>query len=257
MNTKARKNSPERYLVYLILVATVFTLSLAISTIPPAQVSAHSGTVFNSGCGKATIDGKVGSAEWTHASSLTFPLVSFQGQDPFTGTLHVMNTQSYLYIGFTVNDDEYSSGGQYGDSVILIFDNEHSGTLFQLNHDALILAAVVPQFRDYYLYNVVYGSIQADINDGGTADGMGAASRVTTLNNFEEKHPLCSGDSHDFCIHPSDTVGFRLEYLDRDAGGTIEGTQLYPGPEVTSEADIVIGTCSVAENSIYLPLIKK
>jgi hypothetical protein len=73
------------------------------------------------------------------------------------------------------------------------------------------------------------------------------------LNHFELKHPLCSGDSRDFCLHPGDRVGFRLEYLDFVDEGIITGSYLYPGIEDTSLADIVVAECP----ALYLPLIKK
>jgi hypothetical protein len=68
---------------------------------------------------------------------------------------------------------------------------------------------------------------------------------------------LCSGDTLDFCLHPGETVGFRLKYFDVEANEVYAGPQLFPGTETTSEAAIVIGQCSAPDVFIYLPLIIK
>ena len=134
-------------------------------------------------------------------------------------------------------------------------DNDHSGTLFALGDDVLSISAGLPQFADNYIYAAT--SSQSDLLGGGTSDGAGTASRVGGLNHFELRHPLCSGDSLDFCIHPNDTVGFRLEYLDAEANGRFGSTQYFPGLTDTSEADIVIGPCDIPDFFIHLPLLMK
>jgi hypothetical protein len=88
-------------------------------------------------------------------------------------------------------------------------------------------------------------------------DGDGAASRVDNLNHFELRHPLCSGDVHDFCLHPGDMVGFRLEYLDAQADHTFGGSQFYPDHEANTVAGIMIGSCAVADYAVHLPLIRR
>jgi hypothetical protein len=179
---------------------------------------------------------------------------------PFTATLYVMNSGYDLYLGITINDDEFSTVGTWlpqGDGFRIDFDNDHSGSLFALGDDVLDIAAGSPQFGDAYIYNEATKSARSDVEGGGTADGAGSASRVGGLNHFELRHPLCSGDSLDFCLHPGDTVGFRLEYLDAQADGSFGGSQLYPGAGNTAEADIVIGQCSVATWFVYLPLTRK
>jgi hypothetical protein len=52
-------------------------------------------------------------------------------------------------------------------------------------------------------------------------------------------------------------VGFRLEYLDAEANGDFGGTSFFPGLTNTSEADIVIGDCSIADIITHLPVILK
>ena len=226
----------------------------------PISVSAHSGHVFGPACDAATIDGVVNAAEWSSASTQTFQMYSPGAADPFTATLHVMNSGHYLYLGITINDDEFSTVGTFlpqGDGFRIDFDHDHSGSLFALGDDVLDVSAGAPQFEDAYIYNAQTRSARSDVDGGGTSDGVGAASRVGGLNHFELRHPLCSGDSLDFCLHPATTVGFRLEYLDAQADGSFGSSQLFPGPSSTSEADIVIGQCSVADLLTYLPLIVK
>jgi len=172
--------------------------------------------------------------------------------------LYVMNGGHYLYLGITINDDEFSTYGTFlpqGDGFRIDFDNDHSGSLFVPGDDVLSISAGSPQFQDNFI--LVSASSDADVNGGGTYDGFGAASRVGNLNHFELRHPLCSGDILDFCLHPGDVVGFRLEYLDAEADGSFGSSQLYPGSGATSEADIVIGTCSIPDWFIYLPLVQK
>ncbi len=223
----------------------------------PTRVSAHSGDVY-SDCGIALIDGNVHPVEWSSASTQTFDMVRSGGGTPFTTTLYVMNSGSYLYMGITINDDEYTTTGEFlpqGDVFVINFDDDHSGNLYEVGNSVLAVSAGIPQFDDRYLVADI-GSNAADTSNGGTSNGIGASARVDTLNHFELKFPLCSGDSLDFCLDPSDTVGFRLRYLDaQPPDGNTESVQYYPGNLSTSEADILIGICTVSENIIYLPLV--
>lgn len=226
----------------------------------PEPVSAHSGDIFGPACGAATIDGQLDRGEWDQAATQTFQMLVSSGAPPFTATLHVMNSRNYLYLGLTLNDDEFSLTGQYlayGDTLRIDFDNDHSGALFALSDDMLDLHAGLPQFTDSYIVGEpTDSSSAADVAGGGTADGAGVASRVLQRNHFELKHPLCSGEPLDYCLQPGDTLGFRLEYLDAEADGSFGSAQFFPGSASVSEADIVIGQCA-AEATLYLPLIMK
>lgn len=259
MDIPTRMHTPAWVLIATILAIAAITVFVSSIKSPPTSVSAHSGNVFGPACGAATLDGVINAGEWSSASKQTFQMYSPGGEDPLTATLYVMNSGHYLYLGITVNDDEFSDYGQYlpdGDAFRIDFDNDHSGSLFALGDDVLSISAGSPQFGDRYIYNLPK-SAQLDVNGGGASDGIGAASRVGNLNHFELRHPLCSGDSLDFCLHPADTVGFRLEYLDAEADGSFGGNQFFPGSSSTSEADIVIGQCSASDIFIYLPLVQK
>lgn len=260
MNNTPWNGIPIRYVMSILLVIMAFTIQTPDLKYSSVEAAARSGGLFGPACGAAVPDGNVGSAEWSSASKQTFQMTSPNSAVPLTATLYVMNSGHYLYIGITINDDEFSASGTWlphGDGFRIDFDNDHSGALFALRDDALNINAGIPQFEDNYLYNVPNHSTTSDLNGGGTSDGFGAASRSGNLNHFELRHPLCSGDPLDFCLHPTDTVGFRLEYLDAQGDGSFGGSQFFPGPNDTSVAGIVIGQCSKPDLYIYLPLIKK
>ncbi len=246
-------------LPWLGLLGGMSVLGLFFLLIAPPSASAHVGAAFNSTCGRAVIDGNVHTAEWSGAAHQTVQMVS-SATTPFTVTIYVMNTHDTLYMGFTINDSEFNTSAQYlpeGDSFRIDFDNDHHGALEALNDDVLSLQAGLPQFNDNYIANTTYGSSESDDLGGGTVDGLGAASRVDSLNHFELRHPLCSGDSLDFCLHPADTVGFRLEYLDAQADNVFGGSHYYPGVTNTDETDIVIASCTQGDYTAFLPLIQK
>ncbi len=114
----------------------------------------------------------------------------------------------------------------------------------------------LPQFFDLFIDGIpVPSSAEEDVDNGGTIDGSSVASRVGNDNHFELAHPICSGDSLDFCLKPGDTVGFRLEYLDAEDNGDYGGSYFFPGTLDTSQADIVIGDCNIADLFTHLPVI--
>src|SRR4030042_2062005 len=84
----------------------------------PAAALSQAATV-NPGCGTATIDGRVGTAEWANAAEL--PLLEYlvdsstqgrpqiEGVGPSqaqTGTAYFMNDERYLYVGAILPDAE-------------------------------------------------------------------------------------------------------------------------------------------------------
>jgi hypothetical protein len=236
----------------VILVTSVVTW--VVLSFAPNSFLAQAADTYGPACGMATIDGIVNPVEWSGASTKTFQMINPNTQKVLEVTLRVKNDSNFLYLGLMINDDEFSTQAEFlprGDIFRIDFDNDHNGSLFAVGDDNLSISAGSPQFEDGY---IVGGTSAADdTSGGGTSDGIGAASRQSNLNHFELKHPLCSGDQRDFCLHPGDVVGFRLEYLDASASGTFDGSYFYPGPEVTSIADIIIADCSF----IYLPHVSK
>ena len=247
-------------LISVLLVILVFVFLTLVLENNTTSVLAHSGELFNAGCGMPTIDGSVSIIEWSNAATMTVQMTSSSSTPPFTTTLYIMNSANYLYMGITINDDEFSPIGEYlptGDVFVIIFDNDNSGSVHELGNNVVTLSAGIPTYADNYIYNLPQSS-QSDILGGGTLDGEGSTSRMNDLNHFEMKFPLCSGDTLDFCLDPTDVVGFRLEYLDAEGNGSFGGSQYFPDMSDTSEADIVIGACtSISDLFVYLPNISK
>ena len=260
MNTKG-KNSFIVILIGILIVMAGGALFIPGSQNTPSPASAHPNDTYGPACGAATVDGIVDPSEWISASVKTFQMVNAGGGQPFTTTLYVMNSGYYLYMGITINDDEFSTRGIYlpqGEMIRIDFDNDHGGVLFTLDDDLLYLFAGSPQFGDWFVLGIPDPSYPGlDTEYGGTADGLGTGSRVGELNHFELRHPLCSGDGKDFCLHPADIVGFRLEYMDAEADGSTGSAQFYPAFSDTAIADIVIGGCSAVDLFTYLPYLNK
>ena len=252
-------NSVTKTRVWL-LVLPVFMAIVLVSLImiAPQRASAVERETYGPACGKPIVDGQVQALEWQDAYSQTIQLHSGGVPEPFTATVRVMNTANNLYLGITINDDEFTFQAQYlprGDGFRIDFDNDNSLTLFTMDDDVLNANAGFPQFRDSYITGTPSPSTSAeDVHDGGTEDGDGAAWRYVDLNHFEIKHPLCSGDKKDFCLFPDDKVGFRLEYFDAKGDGSFGGSFLYPGSSATDQADIEISVCNIPDLYIYLPL---
>ena len=206
---------------------------------------AHVEAPFGPSFGVATIDGVVTSTEWGAAVERTVQTIN----PVFNVTLRVMNDATNLYLGITINDDEFSTSGKrvaLGDTFRIDFDDDHDGVLFEAGEDVLTVNARSPQFGDTFLSPTLDSPNRAASDEvgGGTTDGAGAATRLEGLNHFEISHPLCSGDARDFCVQAGDVVGFRLEYLDAEADGSFGGPALFPGNNV---ADIVIAASLIEE----------
>jgi hypothetical protein len=257
--------SKRKFLTSLILISVYACLILAAvnlsqKSLYPAQVSADSGGVFGPACGQAFIDGSIGEPGWASAASQTFGLSNPSSTTPtLTATLRIMNDMQFLYLGISVNDDEFTPMGDFlpqGDAFLFYFDNDHSGVLFEPDDDVLSANAGSPQFLDKYIVGMpVPTSNQPDTEGGGTTDGAAAAGRIGNLNHFEMKHDLCSGDSLDFCLQPGDIVGFQLTYLDAESNGSFGGVHFFPGSSDTDTADIVIGDCTIPDLIVFLPVV--
>ena len=257
---ETRKDRRVRLPARAFPVVVVFAALASVPVQPAAQASAHAGDLFGPACGAATIDGRLSAGEWSGASRRTFQMRGSGMANALTATLCVMNDGRDLYLAITINDDEYTTVGTWlpqGDGFRIDFDNDHSGSLFALGDEVLDVSAGLPQWEDCHICLSASTSARADVDGGGTSDGAGAASRLNGLNHFELRHPLCSGDSKDFCLSAADTVGFRLEYLDAQADGSFGGSQFFPGSGNSSEAEIVVGHCLAPHRLAYLPLVRK
>ncbi|WP_455276217.1 hypothetical protein, partial [[Eubacterium] cellulosolvens] len=109
------------------LMASITCLLIMISFIPSLPyVKAHS-SVFLYGYTNTTptIDGNVniGGGEWSDADTATFVPLSI-GIQTITGTLYMMNNDTYLFIAVIINgDDDFDSY----DGMQIDFDNDNGG----------------------------------------------------------------------------------------------------------------------------------
>ena len=238
----------------LTLIAPVILVTLLILMLPE-HARANGRDLYGPACGKPVVDGVLEPMEWADAYTQTIQLHSGSVPEPFTATLHVMNTANNLYLGITIDDDEFTTQAQYlpeGDGFRIDFDNDNGTNLFDIDDDVLSVNAGTPQFEDDHIIGGTTSG--ADVDYEGTEDGHGAASRVADLNHFDIQHPLCSGDKKDFCLYADDKVGFRLEYFDAKGDGSFGGSFLYPGSQDTDQADIQVSPCAIPDLYFYLPL---
>jgi hypothetical protein len=198
-------------------------------------------------CGAPLIDGSVNMQEWDSAWSKKYRIESPSRAGSHTLTLYVTNDDENLYLGVTVDDDEFSTRAQYlpiGDAIRIDFDDDRRNALFTKGENVVIVGAGTPQYGDYY---IVGGgskkSASEDDSTGGTLDGEGAASRIGDLNHFEVRIPLCSGDGHDICVHADDTLAFQIEYLDGEAGGEFGGSYYCPAFDDSAMIRYTIVAC--------------
>jgi len=248
----------KRKTIFLITItlALLFLSTNAFQTTQSIQpVSAFFQPLFHPGYGTATIDGYVDPVEWATADSLSLPMLG--GSGALTGTFYVMQSATDLYLGFTIDDDEYTQDpeglyGIYGDLIMIDFDDNNNGILFEAGENKLHSYSYDPWFRDSH-YTGIAESSQSDIDGGGASNGSGMSARHADKNHFEISFPLCSGDSgFDFCLQPGDTLGFRIEYIDayKDPGFNYSA-MFYPGTEVYDSLALI----TTGDFYTYLPLI--
>jgi hypothetical protein len=234
----------------------VIVLILPSDNQPPVlAVSTH---LFHPGIGTATIDGLIGVEEWSNADSYTILMEHSVAPDLY-GTLYVMQSETDLYFAFNVNDDELTTGylyGLYGDTLEFSFDDNNSGSLFEIDENHVLIYAADPWYEDGHFSNVT-GSSDPDTNQpGGTTDGEGAVGRHDFYNQYELRFPLCSGDDFDFCLSPGDILGLDLNYLDVFPVTSGFDLESYGYPK-TGSLDLVTIELIDPDFHLYLPLIMK
>ncbi len=193
---------------------------------------AHNGTVLSAFARTTvTINGALGTSEWITAATTTFTITTH------TGTIYVMNDNTNLYIAIKITDPTPGN-----DQITLFFDNNHNGNWADGTPGEDLInyfspPAVSTGFHDEFESSV---GTNLDTNDGGTSDGGGAAGTVTGNNIYEFSHPLCSGDSHDFCLSSSQSVGFAMRYFHDNSFEGDWPVAVSHGTSASSWADIRI-----------------
>ena len=181
----------SRVIGFGVLVLCLLLVAISLAQSPVKAASAY---LFQPGFGTAVIDGQIESSEWAAADSHSLGLTG----SSMTGTLYVMQSATDLYLGFVVDDDEFTIGylyGLHGDTVEIFFDDNNSGSLFEIGENKVTIQPVAPWVYDGYFYNIT-GSSEADTDQpGGVTNGEAMAARHGSDNHFELRFPLCSGDT--------------------------------------------------------------
>jgi len=157
-----------------------------------------------------TIDGVLSASEWDSAATIEFTITYLVGEPTKGGTLYVMNDLDNLYLAVKIEDDDLN----LGDVLDFHFDNDNDGN--REDGDDVLGFDVNYGFYDSFWRTDfgLHGHLM-DWVDGGTSDGMAAASGDGFYNVFEFSHPLQSADiNHDFTLNAGDSVGFLIGYDD-------------------------------------------
>jgi hypothetical protein len=211
-NRSPGKNYEERIMKTVGSVVSLIMTAVAALMMTPAGWTHDTDWVLGA-FGTAIVDGVLSSGEWDGAASKTFDvnLPAHDGGGTTPATIYVMNDAVNLYIAFRV---ERSAGGSgtfgLATNPALFFDADHDN-LRELGDDGFGMSVGVFQpatFIDTYVFDSA-GNTADDVTDGGTTDGLAAASVDTTSAYVEMSHPLDSADNaHDFSLSGGDVIGF-------------------------------------------------
>ncbi|MFL5291933.1 MAG: Ig-like domain-containing protein [Myxococcales bacterium] len=179
---------------------------------------------IQSGAGSATVDGSMAAGEWSRASILDIAAVNLPGGTT-PGKLYVMNDGTDLYLALTFS--RTPPAGETSD-LSFEFDNDASGTL-SAGDDGLIVSDGVFEDRTAAPCQAGGGVCSfRDIDVGGAKDGDGAFANAGGTSIYELRHPLRSGDSHDFLLVPGARIGMNLSLHLTQTGGASQDTNV-PG----------------------------
>jgi hypothetical protein len=257
MRKSSNSYGPKKTLFITLASTLLFSLLLLASHELPNSVYANTYPNLFPGVGIATIDGFIDPAEWANADSVSF---TTEGPAEITGTFYVMQSNTMLYLGVSLADDELNQEywyGLYGDTIFFDFDDDNSGSLYEIGENRFVSYAYSPWFSDDFFHtdNSAGFSSPDTSQPGGVNNGDARAARNSDLNMYEVAYPLCSGDSYDFCLHPADIVGLRVKYYDiyRQGDSLLASVGFFPGQNLDSLA--LIHVREISNN--YLPLIMK
>jgi len=241
---------------FLILGALLIDSALTAQSVR-AESSRTSHHLFHPGFGVAVIDGYIEVAEWANADTYTLPMYP-DSPESMTGKLYVMQSQTDFYLAFEITDNEMTTtekNGIYGDTLQFHFDDNDSGTLYEINENKLTLFSSGPLYTDQFYVNNT-GSSNYDITQvGGETNGAGMSGRHDGSNHFEVRFPLCSGDFYDFCLAPTDIVGLQIKYFDMFPVDQSVDYDAYFYPAMGTGDLVTIEVQDIRTS--YLPLILK
>ena len=162
-----------------------------------------------------TIDGNISAGEWAGAVSKSITLEQPFGPSSVSGTLYFTRDETNLYIGLVVDNDPSTP-----EITWFKFNNEPN-TDFNNFDDALYLSYSQPGLYDMHYHD--FSSCEgitycAGIDDAPilseferqSQDGTRAIQLVGSQTHYEASHPLCKGDSYDFCLN-TQTIWYRID----------------------------------------------
>jgi Bacterial Ig domain len=199
----------------VVVAATAFAALLVLG----GAAGAHGGLTVSAKVAQntPTLDGVFSPGEWSDSDTGKLT-VSFKDRPDHPGTLYVKHDAAALYIALVVADSPPSpSGNCCAATFYFESDNDkvggHDGVKEQ-NDDAVSVTAGSGSNNknDLFWTGTAY---QEDRKNGGSPDieGRSAFDKSTKNMVIELRHPLCSGDTRDFCAHAGDTLGFTLDYF--------------------------------------------
>jgi hypothetical protein len=118
------------WLVVLPVIVPIILVSLILIT--PQQAFAVTRDTYGPACGLPVIDGEVQPLEWNAAFTQTVQLHSGSVSEPFTATVRVMNAAGNLYLGITIDDDEFTTKGEFlddGDGIQGLVHQGYAGAI--------------------------------------------------------------------------------------------------------------------------------
>jgi len=176
-----------------------------------SQASAHT-TGELSEYGTATVNGVIAPAEYENSC---LSGTQSAGATSYPITVCEQNTEQNDYyavkVGDLTNDD---------DSVLLWFDNDHSGTV-QTSGSQCTYGQPDEDSIGWF-FGIFYDGYHCQASDGWwfgldfTINGAGQKAFAPGQGwTFEFSHPLDSGDPDDYSLVPHDTIGWCLTYDDK------------------------------------------
>ncbi|HEX6616234.1 MAG TPA: hypothetical protein VF046_08020 [Gemmatimonadales bacterium] len=166
--------------------------------------------------GRIEIDGVIGRNEWRDAETLHFMASAPEGLVP--AELLALRDDRDLFLAVRV---QRPAGGLDG-SLSIEFDNDNDGEPLEEFDDFIATGGVPPAdgLGDLYLLAGARG-YSADVEDGGTSDGAGAAGSDAGTTVYEIRKPLNSKDIHDFSLtRLTREVGIQVALYMTIPGGT-------------------------------------
>jgi hypothetical protein len=164
--------------------------------------------------GRVKIDGVIGRTEWRDAAVLRFMVNAPEGLVP--AELLAQRDDRDLYLGIRIQ----RPAGGLGGFAEFEFDSDNDGVPFEVLDD-VFTGGGVPPMTEFGDNHVISDGVAADIEEGGTMDGVMAVGSDATSTTYEIQRPLDSGDIHDVRLtKASPQTGFELRIAMTIPGGS-------------------------------------